>query len=54
MGLIFVTFVLVGRGGVFDLLALAFRKVVPKRIRQEIGEDPSPPDPVTTQKEKAL
>ena len=54
MGLIFVAFVLVGRGGVFDLLALAFRKVVPARFRREIGEDPSPPDPVTTHKEKAL
>jgi branched-chain amino acid transport system permease protein len=55
MGLIFVAFVLVGRGGVFDLLALAFHKVVPRRIRQEIGgEDPSPPEPVTNQKEKAL
>ena len=54
MGLIFVAFVLVGRGGVFDLLALAFRKVVPRRLRQGIGEDPSPPEPVTTHKEKAL
>lgn len=54
MGLIFVAFVLVGRGGVFDLLALAFRKVIPRRIRREFGEDPSPPEPVTTQKEKAL
>ena len=54
MGLIFVAFVLVGRGGVFDLLALAFRKLVPRRIRREIGEDPTPPEPVTSQKEKAL
>lgn len=54
MGLIFVAFVLIGRGGIFDLLVLAFRRLVPKRIRREIGEEPSPPEPATMQKEKAL
>ena len=55
MGLIFVAFVLIGRGGIFDLLSGAFRRLVPPRVRREVvGEEPSPPEPATMQEEKAL
>lgn len=54
MGLIFMAFVLIGRGGMFDLLVLAFRRLVPRRIRRGFDDDASPPEPASMQKEKAL
>lgn len=53
LGLIFAAFVLVGRGGIVDLLTLAFKKLVPRRMRREPGEEP-PPKPVARPEEKVL
>jgi branched-chain amino acid transport system permease protein len=50
MGLIFMAFVLIGRGGMYDLLVLAFRRLVPQRIRREV--EPPPPEPAPTRREK--
>lgn len=53
LGLIFVAFVLIGRGGIFDLLTLVFRRFVPRRTRQDIEEE-STPESVVAQEEKIL
>lgn len=53
MGLVFVAFVLIGRGGVFDLLTLAFRRLAPWTSRREPKEE-APSEPPFEEKEKSL
>lgn len=43
MGLVFVAFVLAGRGGVFDLLISAWEKLIPSRFRSKVNEEASSP-----------
>lgn len=53
MGLVFMAFVLVGKGGMFDLLVLAFRRLAPRNVRRGFGDDAPPPEPANGQKERA-
>ena len=54
MGLIFVAFVLVGRGGVFHLLISVWQRLIPSRFRREVDEEvsSSPPEPFVEHKEE--
>jgi branched-chain amino acid transport system permease protein len=52
MGIVFVAFVLVRRGGVIHLLSLAWQRVAPPRLRSKVGEGPRPPEELATKQEQ--
>lgn len=54
MGLIFTAFVLIGRGGLFDLLVLAFRRLAPRSVRRKLGDETISQEPSPEPKEKVL
>jgi branched-chain amino acid transport system permease protein len=54
MGLVFILFVLLGRGGVIHLLDLAWRKLVPSRLRSRGDEEPAREEPVAGRRKEPM